>query len=207
MDLTSSDNTDTETDSAFASDTPVATVKLTVESSTQQLQIRKSKDTYYAKSNLVDGAYKIDSSLADAVNKKVDDFRNKKLFDLGYSEPSKLEIHTSTKTYSLLRGGQDWWDNGKKMDGDSVRSLISVLRDLSADKFVASGFTTPEIEATVTSDDGRVERIQISKSGPNFIAKRDNDATLYQLTSTVVGDLQKSLDGVKPATARTKTTK
>jgi len=205
MDLSAPDKASTETESAFAKDTPIATVKLTDESSTQQLQIRKAKDVYYAKSNLVDGVYKVDTSLADALVKKVDDFRNKKLFDFGYSDPNKLEIHTSAKAYSLLRGGQDWWDNGKKMDEASVRSVISNLRDLSADKFVDSGFTTPEIVATVISQDGkRVERVQISKSGANYVAKRENDPALYQLTTAAVEDLQKSVDGIKlaPAPAR-----
>jgi Domain of unknown function (DUF4340) len=200
IDLSTSDKTATESDSAFAKDAPVATIKLTDESSTQQLQIHKAKDVYYAKSNLVDGVYKIDSSLADAIDKKVDDFRNKKLFDFGYSEPNKLEIHSSAKTYSLMRGGNDWWDNGKKMDEDGVRSVISILRDLSAEKFVDSGFTTPEIDATVISNDGkRVERVQISKSGASYVAKRENDPALYQLTTTAVDDLQKSVDGIKPA--------
>jgi hypothetical protein len=205
LDLSTSDKAATETDSAFAKDTPFATVKLTDESSTQQLQIRKAKDVYYAKSNLVEGVYKVDSSLADSLNKKVDDFRNKKLFDFGYSEPNKLEIHTSVKTYSLMRGGQDWWDNGKKMDEESVRSVISTLRDLSAEKFVDSGLTTPELDTTVTSDNGkRVERVQISKSGANYIAKREIDTALYQLTSTAVDGLQKSFAGIKPAPAPAK---
>jgi hypothetical protein len=205
MDLSTSDKTAAESESAFAKDAPVATVKLTDESSTQQLQIRKAKDVYYAKSNLVDGVYKIDSSLADTLEKKVDDFRNKKLFDFGYSDPNKLEIHTSAKTYSLLRGGQDWWDNGKKMDEESVRSVISNLRDLSADKFVDSGFTTSEISATVTSQDGkRVEKVEISKSAANYVGKRENDPTLYELSTTAVDDLQKSVDAIKPASAPTK---
>jgi hypothetical protein len=200
MDLSSSNQAETESDSAFAKDKPLATMKITDESSTQQLQIRKAKDVYYAKSSQVDGAYKVDSSLADAVSKKVEDFRNKKLFDFGYSEPYKLEIHSGPKAFSFMRGGQDWWDNGKKMDEDSVRSLIASLRDLSAEKFVDSGFTSPQIDATVTSDDGKqVERVQISKSGPNYIAKRENDATLYQLTTTAVEDLQKSLADIRPA--------
>jgi len=200
MDLSSSDKSATESESAFAKDLAVATLKLTDESSTQQLQIRKAKDLYYAKSSLVEGAYKIDSSLADAVDKKVEDFRSKKLFDFGYSDPSKLEIQSGPKTYSLMRGGQDWWDNGKKMDEESVRSLVSNLRDLSADKFVDSGFTTPAIEATVTSDNAkRVERVQISKSGSNYIAKRENDPTLYQVTTTAVDEMQKTIDGLKPA--------
>lgn len=208
MDLSGSDAAAKESDSAFAKGTAVATVKVTDESSTQQLRIRKSKDLYYAKSSVVDGAYKVNSDLADAVNKNLEDFRNKKLFDFGYSEPSKLEVHNASKTYSLMRGGQDWWNNGKKMDEDSVSSLISNLRDLSADRFVDSGFTTPEIEATVTDNDGKkVEKVLISKSGSSYIAKRDTDLTLYQLTSTSIDELQKSIDGVKVAVPASKSGK
>lgn len=200
MDLSGSDTEARQSDLAFAHGAPLATVKLTDESSTEELQIRKSKDSYYAKSSVVEGAYKINSDLADAVNKKVEDFRDKKLFDFGYADPNKLEIHSGSKLVSLMRGGQDWWDNGKKMDEDSIRSLISNLRDLSAEKFVDSGFTTPEIEATVTSDDvKRVEKVLISKSGSNYVAKRENDPTLYEISATSVDELQKSLDGVKPA--------
>jgi hypothetical protein len=208
MDLSGPDTSTKDADSAFAKGSPVATLKLTDESSTQQLQLRKDKDNYYAKSSVVDGAYKVNSDLGDAVSKKVDDFRNKKLFDFGYADPYKVEIHSGSKNYWLIRGGQDWWDNGKKMDEDSVRSVVSDLRDLSADKFVDSGFSTPEIETTVTSQDGkRTEKVQISKSGSNYIAKRDGDPTLYQLTSSAVDDLQKAVDGIKPATNQNKPTK
>jgi hypothetical protein len=199
MDLSGS-TTAKETESAFSRGTPIATVKVKDESSTQELQVRKNKDSYYVTSSVVEGAYKVGSDLGDAVNKRVDDFRNKKLFDFGYADPNKVEIQSGSKTYSLLRGGQDWWDNGKKMDESSVESVISDLRDLSADKFVDSGFTTPEIEATVTSDDAkRTEKVLISKSGSNYIAKRDNEPALYQLATAPVDDIQKSVDGIKPA--------
>lgn len=208
MDLGSADSTTKEADSAFAHGTPVATVKATSDSGTQELQIRKNKDTYYAKSNVVEGAYKVGNDLGSAVDKKVDDFRNKKLFEFGYSDPNKIEIHGAAKVYSLLRGGQDWWDNGKKMDEESVQSVVSGLRNLSADKFVDTGFTSPEIEATVTSNDGkRLEKVQISKSGSNYIAKRDNDPTLYQLTATSVDELQKSIAALKPAPPAAKASK
>jgi len=105
----------------------------------------------------------------------------------------------------LLRGGQEWWDNGKKMDESSVATVISDLRNLSADNFVDSGFTGPEIEVTVTAEDGkRVEKVQIAKSGSNYIAKRDGDSTLYQISTASVGDLQKAVDGIKPANSSTK---
>jgi len=189
-----------EADSAFAHGTSVATAKLTDESSTEDLQIRKNKDSYYAKSSVVEGAYKIGSALADSLNKKVEDFRNKNLFDFAYATPNKVEIQSGSKSYSLVKGGQDWWDNGKKMDEAAVQSLISNLRDLSAEKFVDSGFTTPDIQATVTSNDGkRTEKILISKSGSTFVAKRENDPALYQLAATSVDELLKSLDGIRLA--------
>jgi len=199
MDLSNSD-TAKEASSALARGTSVAIIRITAESGAEELQLHKNKDTYYAKSSVVEGAYRVGSDLATAVDKKLDDFRNKKLFDFGYAEASKVEIRAASKAYSLMRGGQDWWDNGKKMDQDSVQSLVSNLRNMSAEKFVQAGFTQPEIEATVTSNDGkRVEKVGIAKSGADYIAKRENDPTLYQLAPTSVEELQKSVDGIKPA--------
>ena len=62
----------------FSRATPVATAKLTGDASVQTLEVRKNKDDYYAKSSAVDGAFKVDSSLGTALNKKIDDFQKKK---------------------------------------------------------------------------------------------------------------------------------
>jgi Domain of unknown function (DUF4340) len=62
----------------FAHATPVATAKLTGDAGTQILEVRQNKDDYYAKSSAVAGAYKVDSTVGQALNKKVDDFRSKK---------------------------------------------------------------------------------------------------------------------------------
>jgi len=62
----------------FARATPVATAKLTGDAGVQTLEVRKSKDDYYAKSSVVDGAFKVDSSLGTALDKKIDDFQKKK---------------------------------------------------------------------------------------------------------------------------------
>ena len=63
---------------AFAKATPLATAKLTGDTGVQTLEVRKSKDDYYARSSAVDGTYKVDSALGQALDKKVDDFRSKK---------------------------------------------------------------------------------------------------------------------------------
>jgi hypothetical protein len=201
MDLAAATDTDEKKSAAaFASGSPVATAKITDAAGTQELQIRKDKDAYYAKSSAVSGIYKVANDLGTGVDKTLDDFRNKKLFDFGFDEPNKVEMHDGSKAYFLTKGGADWWSNGKKMDDSSVQSLIDKVRDLSASKFVDAGFTMPLIELTVSSNDGkRTEKVLISKSGDTYIAKRENEPSLYQLDSKPVEELQKSAADVKPA--------
>ena len=200
MDLNSSGEDSRKAATAFASATPLATAKVTDASGTQQLELRKKKDDYYAKSSAVEGVYKVSSQLGQDLDKNLDDFRNKKLFDFGFTDPQKIEMHDGSKTYVLTRNGQDWSADGKKMDNAAVNSLIDKLRDLSASKFVDSGFTTPVLDATVTSNDGkRLEKVLVAKNGSDYIATRDNEPGLYQLDATAVTDLEKAAADLKPA--------
>jgi hypothetical protein len=201
MDLTVSDEDSKKAASAFASGTPVATVKATDASGTQQLEVRKSKDDYYAKSSAVDGVHKVTSDLGTGLDKGLDDFRNKKLFDFGFNEPNKIEMHDNGKSYTFQKTGEDWFSNGKKLDSTSVQSFLDKLRDLSASKFVdSSNLAPPSIELTVTSNDGkRVEKVLISKQGADYIARRENEPSLYGLDPKTVDDLSKAASDVKPA--------
>jgi hypothetical protein len=202
MDTSVSDADAKKAAAAFASGTPVAAAKVTDTASTQELQIRKNKTDYYAKSTAVPGVYKVSNDLGTMVEKGLDDFRNKKLFDFGYDDPTKVEIHDGAKSYNLSKGGQDWWSDGKKMEATGVQTLIDKIRDLSASKFVDSGFTTPVIEVDVTSSDGkRTEKISIAKSADAYIARRENEPALYQLDSATVTDLQNLAAALKPAPA------
>ena len=201
MDLSSADAK--QASSEFAHATPVAVAKVTDDSGTQQLELRKKKDTYYAKSSAVEGEYRVDSGLGKTLEKSVDDFRDKKLFAFSYNDPNKIELHNGSKAYFLARGTagtDDWWSNGKKMDAANVESVISDLRDLSASKFPNSGFSNPAIEATVVSDDGkRTEKVEIAKSGDHYIARRENDPSFYELSADSVDGLLKAAEELKPA--------
>jgi Domain of unknown function (DUF4340) len=188
--------------SAFNAGKPVATAKVTDVAGTREIQVRKNKDDYYAKSSAVAGAYKVLSSVGSSMDKSVDDFRNKKLFDFGFVDPEKIEIHDGVKSYFLTRSGSDWWSNGTKMDESSVSTLVSDIRDLTATKFPDNGFTTSAIDVTVTSDSGkRVEKAQIAKNGERYIAKRENEPALYELNASAITDFEKAAADVKPAPA------
>jgi hypothetical protein len=200
MDISAAGADEKKAAAAFAAGTPVATAKVTDASGTQELQVRRNKDDYYAKSTALPGVYKVSSDLGQGLDKSLDDFRNKKLFDFGFDEPNKVEMHDASKAYFLTKGGQDWWSDGKKMDDASVQSFIDKLRDLSASKFVDTGFVAPVIDVTVTSNDHkRVEKALISKNGDKYVAKRETEPALYELDSPAVGELQKSAANIKPA--------
>ncbi|MBZ5604196.1 MAG: DUF4340 domain-containing protein, partial [Acidobacteriia bacterium] len=166
---------------------------------TQTLEVRKSKDDYLAKSSAVEGVHKITKDMGEGVDKALDDFRNKKLFDFGFADPAKVEVKDGGKTVTFEKSGENWMAGGKKMDGTSIQALIDKLRDLAATKFVDSGFTAPSLELTVVSNDGkRTEHVQIASNG---IAKRDGDASLYQLDPNVLNDIRSAAGDVKEAQA------
>ena len=182
MDTNVSDEDLKKAAAAFATATPVATVKVTEAAGTQTLEVRKAKDDYYAKSSVVEGVHKVTKDLGEGVDKSLDDFRNKKLFDFAFSDPTKIEFKDGAATVTLEKSGDKWMSAGKAMDSTSIQAFIDKLRDLAATKFADSGFTTPAIELTVVSNDGkRTEKVQIAAAGDKFIARRLGEDALYQL--------------------------
>ena len=185
---------------SFATGTPVSTVKVSDASGTQTLDIRKVKDDYYAKSSVVDGVYKVAADLGTSTDKTMDDFRNKKLFDFGFSEPSKIEVKNGDKSAAYGKSGEKWFAGPKQIDSTSLQNFIDKLRDLAATKFVETGFTTQVFEVTVVSNEGkRTEKVQISKSGADYFARRDNEPAIYQLDPKAADDLIKTSADVKEA--------
>ena len=199
MDLGASED-EKKAAAAFSAGTPLATAKVTDASGTQNLQVRKNKDDYYAMSSAVSGIYKISSGTGPGLDKRLDDFRNKKLFDFGFADPDKIELYDGSKSYFLTRSGSDWWSNGAKMDPSTVSALVDKIRDLSASKFAESGFAAPVMELTITSDGSkRLEKVILSKNGDKYLAKRENEPALYELNASTITELQKSAADLKSA--------
>jgi hypothetical protein len=150
----------------------------------------------------MEGVYKVPNELGDAVNKDAEDFREKQVFDFGEVDPEKVELHDGSKAYFLTRGGEDWWEDGKKMDALSVQDLLRSVRTLTAAKFATSGFSGPAISLVVTSNDGkRVEKVDVAKGGSSYLAKRADGPTLYELNAKPIEELQKAAAGLKQAEA------
>src|SRR5260370_10683334 len=115
MDLSGSED-EKKAVAAFGAGIPLATVRVTDVSGTQELQVRKNKDDYYAKSSAAAGIHKISSGTGPGLDKGLDDFRNKKLFDFGFADPDKIELHQGSKSYFLTQHGRDWCANRSEVD-------------------------------------------------------------------------------------------
>jgi len=70
MDLSATDQEQKKAAAAFGSGTAVATARVTDASGTAELQVRKNKEDYYAKSSAVEGMYKVGSDLGTAWTKQ-----------------------------------------------------------------------------------------------------------------------------------------
>jgi hypothetical protein len=193
MDLTAAG----DANKSFAGAARVAVATVADAKGNHTFEVRKDKDkNYFAKSSDVEGAYKVAADVGDALDKGLDDVRNKKLFDFGFSDPGKVEVPGAVYD----KAGDKWMSGGKAMDNSTVQNLIDKLRDLSATKFVESAGGSPVFTATVTSNSGkRVEKVTIRKQGDNYFAQRENEPSIYQLDAKAVDDLQAAAKDVKPA--------
>lgn len=200
MDTSTSEEDAKKAPSLFASGSPLATARVTDASGTQTLEVRKSKDDYYARSSAVAGVFKISADAGQAVAKTLDDFRNKKLFDFGFDDPASFEIRDGDKLFRFQKKDSDWTMNGKKVDATRVQQLIDKLRDLSSIKFVEEGYAPPPMmEIAVTSNGGkRIEKVTISKNASNaHFAKRENEPATYELDGAIVNGIRTAANEMK----------
>jgi hypothetical protein len=191
------DISSTDAPEQFAKAEKLGTASTTDNQGTQTIEIRKGKDnSYYAKSSAVSGIFKVTGGdLGDSFSKGLDDYRNKKLFDFGFNDPSRLEIGGT----AYMKSTDKWIAGSNQFDSGSLQSVIDKLRDLSATKFADKMAGAQTLTIAVTSGDNhRNEKVTIDKDGDGYDAQRDGDPTVYILDARSIDDLQKAISGIKP---------
>jgi hypothetical protein len=181
----------------FATASKAGMASVTDNSGTQTVEIREAKDkSFYAKSTAVDGIYKLTGDLGEGLkDKDADSFRNKRLFDFNFNDPSKVEINGA----AYQKSGDKWTGPSGQMDSGSIQSVIDKLRDLSASKFADKMAGAQTLEFAVTSGDNhKVEKVTINKNGDEYDAQRGGEPSVYILDSNTFNDLQKAVSGIKP---------
>lgn len=198
MDLSATD--EKENDKQFSTGTPVGTATVTDDSGRVAIAVHKGKDNnYYARSSAVEGIYKLTGDLGEGLaDKDIDAYRNKKLFEFGFSDPTRLEIDGAS-----YQKNADQWNGPKgRMDSGSIQEVIDKLRDLAGSRFIDKMSGTQALTLAVTSGDNhKVEKVTINKAASDYAAQRDGDSSVYVVDAATYGDLQKAITGIKPAAA------
>jgi hypothetical protein len=186
----------TPTPADFGSATKVGSATVVDDKGPQSIEVRKTKDnSYLVKSTAVDGIFKVAAEVGTAMDKGVDEFRNKKLFDFGFTDPSKVDL--GDKIYE--KTGDKWFNGSIQIDSGSIQNVVDKLRDLAATKFPDKISGTSVMAVAVTwGDKGKVDKVSIDKNGADYIAARDGDATAYGLDAKSFDDLQKAISDIKP---------
>lgn len=191
-------------------DKPQAIVEIVDEAGTHTLTVAKQADgVYYAKSSDLTGVYEVSSTLAESLDKPLDDFRNKKLFDFGFSDPEKLDVRGWDKHAVVVKKDDKWLldsDGGRELDSSKVQTLIDSLRGLASTAFTSDsaadkakyGLSNPTIEAEVTRAEGKgVEKIAIGDPAAERVyAARDGMPSTYEVEKSAVEEIQRSLEAV-----------
>lgn len=74
---------------------------------------RWKDNNYYARGSALEGIYKVPNDLGDGLNKTIDDFRQKKVFDFGWSDPSRIEVKDNGKIRTFAKSGDKWTEGAK----------------------------------------------------------------------------------------------
>jgi hypothetical protein len=187
---------------------PLAVVEVTDESGVHTLTIAKDKaDKHYAKSSDLEGVYEVSSTLAEALDKPLDDFRNKKLFDFGFTDPAAIQVRDGETRLNIAKKDDQWIlssDGDRELESEKVQALLDDLRALRAESFPSDdesdqgkyGLTDPAIEAEVIqAGDGGTEKVVLSSPAEEKVyGARVGQSTTYELEKSDVEDLRKRIE-------------
>jgi len=188
---------------------PYATVEAVDEAGAHTLTLAKEGEKYYARSSDLEGVYEVSSTLAESLNKKLEDFRNKKLFDFGFGEVSRLQVRDGETRVTVEKKDDKWLltsEAGRELASEKVQTLIDSLRNLSATSFASDsaaeqskyGLGSAAIEAEVTQvQDAATEKVLItSPSSDHVYAARDGQPTTYEVEKNAAAEIQRAIGDV-----------
>ena len=185
---------------------PYATVEVVDEAGAHTLTLAKEGEKYYARSSDLEGVYEASSTLAESLNKKLEDFRNKKLFDFGFGEVARLQVRDGETRVAVEKKDDKWVlasEGGHELASEKVQTLIDGLRNLAATSFASDsaaeqgkyGLGSPTIEAEVTQlQDAATEKVLISSPTQDRVyAARQGQPATYEVEKSAVEEIQRAI--------------
>ncbi|MEQ1757761.1 MAG: DUF4340 domain-containing protein [Vicinamibacterales bacterium] len=143
------------------------------------------------------------------LNKTVNDFRRKELFDLRTFSATRVEITRGSEKIVLDKAtadGKETWKNaaGKEVDAVKVNDLLTRLSNIRAQSFedsTDSALKTPALVVAAqfgeNKDENRSETVTLARSGESLVGSRPDEPGTLKIEGTPLDDILKAVDALK----------
>jgi hypothetical protein len=210
---------------AYNLDRPEVTIKLDLSPSQQiSIMLAKKGEKLVASTSLSKKIIEIDNQILNDLNKKIEDWREKKVADFNSWEASAITIKNHNQTISAVkektkekdREEEKWQlltDKNKKEPADEskIESLLRKLEYLEASAFIDRpanltdyGLNNPEIEITIKSQPQNKEEKETKlllgkddKSKKQVVVKNAQLKYLFLVDDNFLNDLPAKIDDWK----------
>lgn len=182
----------------FRSMSPIATVIASTGEGEHRAEFRRDKSgVVYAMSADLGGAYPVQADIETFLKKPLDEFRDLKLFNFGFTDVFTLRYQSGARTLNLTHPNRQWELDGKPADAASVNKLLDELRSAVGSAFV-EGDAPGNVVATVNLETagGMKEQVEFRSEGANRFAVRAGERGYYKVSESVLTELEKAAAGV-----------
>ena len=152
-----------------------------------------------------DRVYEVKSRLADAAERRLDDWRDKRILAVAADSVGGLDVSRGKKSYSVERAGSGWTLGGAPADSGAMSRWLSQLGSLSA-----GGFATPaQAEAADFAKPDRTLRIRGRKGGVlaalafdstagAFLVRLEGKPTIFRMESWAADQITPADSTLRP---------
>jgi hypothetical protein len=163
----------------------------------------------YAKDASKPAIVMVAPTIVEDLNKKIDDFRRKELFDLRSFSTRRLEVARGADKVAYEKStadGKDVWKDsaGKVVDTTKVEDLVNKLSSLRAQSFANGAdpaLKTPVVIVTANfgenKDENLTETVTLARAGQAAVASRPDEPGTLKLEGMGLDDIVKALDALK----------
>jgi hypothetical protein len=199
----------------YGLDKPVVVATLGMGATTMKFELGKESDTgsVWGRDPARAAVFSINNGVAMELQKKVEDFRRKEVFDFRPFNTTRFEITRGkeTRAFERVKGtgdnAVDTWKQvapaAKTVDASNLEGALLDFSNLRAESFVATagagtGHTNPAAVVVVKFDDGKKEeRVVIGTSGSGVFATRADQPGALKIEPGKYEDAIKKLDALQ----------
>ena len=209
------------TPAEYGLEKPQATITVGAGSARATLAIgNEAEGAVYARDQSRDLIFTVDPALATDLEKPVDDYRDKDLFEARSFNAARLRVTRGSETVEFQKvagsgeNAAEKWQRvnpgGAPADVDAVQmeDFLSKLTTLRAESFRPSlqgtGLEKPALVVAVSYDGGKFERVLLGKAGADAFAAREGEPGAAKLDTVAFDEAVKTFEAVlapaKPTT-------